>query len=153
MTRRRGWPSGAPRAVVAMAAMASKRAASPTLATTTAALAPAWRAAVTELRAAILASNPAVTEHVKWNAPSLCDGGDDRVTFRFPPRGGVQLILHRGAKPKDTRGFRFVDPTGLIAWAAPDRGVVTFTQAAQLRARRADLVALVNAWLAATRGA
>ena len=50
------------------------------------------------IRKLILAENPELTEHVKWNAPSFCDGGDDRVTFRFPPKGGaLQLIFHRGA--------------------------------------------------------
>jgi hypothetical protein len=47
---------------------------------------------VLQLRAAILASDLAITEHVKWNAPSFCYGGQDRVTFRLQPRGRLQLI-------------------------------------------------------------
>ena len=35
------------------------------------------KAGVVQLRAAILASNAAITEHVKWNAPSFCYGGTD----------------------------------------------------------------------------
>jgi hypothetical protein len=103
------------------------------------------------LRAALLASNPAITERVKWNAPSFCDHGDDRATLRFPPKGGLQLILHRGAKVKDVTGFRFDDPTGRITWAAPDRGVLTFDSREDLLARRDEVVALVNAWMRATR--
>lgn len=106
---------------------------------------------VVALRAAILASDAAITEHIKWNAPSFCYGGDDRVTFRLPPKGGVQLVLHRGAKVKDTRGFAFDDRWGLVAWAAPDRGVVTLADLAAVQARTRDVVALVNAWMRATR--
>src|SRR4051812_3629708 len=76
---------------------------------------------VAALRRAILHSNAEISEHIKWNAPSFCHGGDDRVTLRLPPKGGLQLILHRGAKVTDTTGFSFADPSGLIVWAAPDR--------------------------------
>lgn len=105
---------------------------------------------VMTLRNAILRSNSAITERVKWNAPSFCRDGDDRVTFRLPPKGGLQLIFHRGAKPKDTTGFSFADPSGLIAWAAPDRGIVTLADAADCEAKVPTLVALVNAWMLAT---
>lgn len=111
----------------------------------------AMRDEVSALRAAILLANPTLTEHIKWNAPSFCHLGDDRVTFRFAPKGNsVQLIFHRGAKAKDTKGFRFEDESGLIVWAAPDRGVVTFTSAAQLVAQRETVATLVGAWVAAT---
>ena len=106
--------------------------------------------AILALRAALLASNPAITERVKWNAPSFCAGGDDRATLRFPPKGGLQLILHRGAKVKPSAGFRFDDPTGRVTWAAPDRGVLTFDTRDDLLARREEVVALVNAWMRAT---
>jgi len=103
------------------------------------------------LRGALLASNPTITEQVKWNAPSFCDDGDDRATLRFPPKGGLQLILHRGVKKKDLAGFHFDDPTGRVTWAAPDRGVLTFHTLDDLQARRDEVVALVNAWMRATR--
>jgi len=108
------------------------------------------REGILTLRAAILASNPAITEHIKWNAPSFCYGGDDRMTLRLPPKGGLQLIFHRGAKVKSTEGFVFEDASGLIAWAAVDRGVVTVTSVADLQAKMASLVDLVNAWMLAT---
>jgi len=108
------------------------------------------REGISELRAAILASNPAITEHIKWNAPSFCYGGDDRMTLRLPPKGGLQLIFHRGAKLKSTEGFVFEDASGLIAWAAVDRGLVTIANLAELQAKTASLVDLVNAWMLAT---
>jgi hypothetical protein len=79
------------------------------------------KAGVVQLRAAILASNAAITEHVKWNAPSFCYGGTDRVTSRLRPGDRLQLIFHRGAttrpapdprpQPIDQRADRrWIDP-------------------------------------------
>jgi hypothetical protein len=56
------------------------------------------KAGVLQLRAAILPSDLAITEHVKWNASSFCYDGPDRVTFRLQPRGRLQLTFHQGAK-------------------------------------------------------
>jgi len=108
------------------------------------------REGMTALREAILRSSESITEHIKWNAPSFCHGGDDRVTFRLPPKGGLQLIFHRGAKVKDTAGFTFADPSGLIVWAAPDRGIVTLTDLAEVRAKTPKLILLIHAWMHAT---
>lgn len=104
------------------------------------------------LRKTILGANSDLTEQIKWNAPSFCHGGDDRITFRLPPngKGGVQLIFHRGAKTKDTTDFKFTDPSGLVEWAASDRGVVTFKDADAIAPNTANLVKLVQAWLKAT---
>ncbi|MFO0630689.1 MAG: DUF1801 domain-containing protein [Polyangiales bacterium] len=107
--------------------------------------------AILALRAALLAADGTITERVKWNAPSFCIDGDDRATLRFPPKGGLQLILHRGAKVKPTAGFHFDDPTGRVTWAAPDRGVLIFDTPDDLHARCDEVVALVNAWMRATR--
>lgn len=116
-----------------------------------AALDVSWRAPVGALRAALLSSDLGVTERIKWSAPSFCVAGDDRVTFRFPPNGGgVQLIFHRGAKPRDAADFAFVDPSGLVAWAARDRGVVTFASPEDMTAKLAAVAALADAWMRAT---
>lgn len=109
-----------------------------------------WRAEVAALRTAILSSNRSITEQLKWNAPSFCFEGDDRVTFRFPPRGGVQLVFHRGVKVKDARGFAFTDESGLIRWAAPDRGVITFSDPHEMQTVTTLVVKVVNAWMKAT---
>ena len=103
-----------------------------------------------QLRAAILASNEQITEHVKWNAPSFCYDGVDRATFRLQPGDRFQLILHRGAKIRtDSADFRFEDPAGLVEWLAPDRAVVTFRDLADVEARQAAVVDLVNRWVVA----
>lgn len=106
--------------------------------------------ALVKLRAAILRSNAAITDHIKWNAPSFLHGGDDRVTFRLPPGGrGLQLVFHRGARKRSADGFAFTDPSGLVAWAGADRGVVSLGSAAEVAARTGAIVALVNAWVRA----
>lgn len=109
----------------------------------------ARKAEVIALRAALRAAVPALTEQVKWNAPSFCIGGDDRITFRLQPGDRVELIFHRGAK-KRTDTFHFDDPTGLVTWAAPDRGQVVFTDAADVSARTPAVQELARAWIAAT---
>ena len=105
---------------------------------------------VLQLRAAILASQLDITEHIRWNAPSFRYSGQDRVTFRLQPRAQLQLIFHRGAKVRaDTAGFAFDDPSGLMTWPAPDRAVVDFPDLAAVTAREAQVVALVDRWMLA----
>jgi hypothetical protein len=82
--------------------------------------------------------------------PSFCDQGDDRCTMRLTPTT-VQLILHRGVKVKPTAGFSFLDDIGLVAWAAPDRGVVTFQSAAEIETHLDAVADLVGRWFIATR--
>ncbi|WP_148282347.1 DUF1801 domain-containing protein [Corallococcus coralloides] len=102
------------------------------------------------VRAAILASDDSITERIKWKAPSFVHSGDDRVTFRLAPKGIFQVILHRGAKVKDTKGFAFEDDSGLVEWLAPDRGVVTLPDAKTVKAKKGLLVKLVGRWMKAT---
>ena len=106
------------------------------------------KAGIEQLRAAILASDPGITESVKWNAPNFRYDGVDRVTFRLQPGNRLQLVLHRGAAVRaDAAEFRFDDPTGLLEWAAPDRAVLTFTDLDDVAAKKAAVVELVNRWV------
>ncbi len=99
------------------------------------------------IRALILQANPSITEQVKWNAPSFCYAGEDRVTLHLRAKEGVMLVFHRGAKNKDTTGFAFDDPTGLMKWAAPDRALVTLRDMADVEARKTELADLVRRWV------
>jgi hypothetical protein len=79
--------------------------------------------AIIDARAAILASDERISEYVKWNVPSFCYQGDDRVTFMLQPGDRLQLVFHRGAKVRaDSDYFTFEDETGLLEWASADRG-------------------------------
>ena len=102
------------------------------------------------LRHRILESDERITERIKWNAPSFCFEGEDRLTFRLKPGDRFQLIFHRGAKVReDADGFSFDDETGLIEWAAPDRGVLSIEDTADAEARQSEIVALVKRWMVA----
>ena len=102
---------------------------------------------VESLRTAILAAHSGISERIKWNAPSFCFKGDDRVTFKLKPKDCVQLIFHRGAKVKSTRDFSFEDRSGLLNWAAEDRAVVTLRDRKDVTAKQAALVQVVVQWM------
>ena len=105
---------------------------------------------VAALRLVILSAVPDLVERIKWNAPSFGLGEDDRITMRLHPGDRLQLILHRGAKAGADDFFRFEDPDRLIAWAAPDRGVVTFKDADDLARKSAALSEILRRWVACT---
>jgi hypothetical protein len=105
---------------------------------------------VRDVRAALLTID-GVTERVKWNAPSLCIGGDDRITFRLQPGHRVDLVLHRGSRTRaDADTFSFDDPSGLVTWSTPDRGVIVFPAGAAVADLLPRVLEVASAWLAAT---
>ena len=110
----------------------------------------AHKRAIERLRRLILDAVPDLSERIKWNAPSFGRGEDDRITMRLHPGDRLQLILHRGAKAGADDLFRFEDPDKLIAWAAPDRGVITFKDEADLEAKSAALPEVLRRWVACT---
>jgi hypothetical protein len=116
-----------------------------------AALDPTTRAAIDALRSLVLSAAPDLTEEIKWNAPSFADDGQDRVTLGLNPKGGYRIVLHRGAKPLDASGFRFSDEAKLAKWPAPDRGVITLKDQAEIETKSAAITALVGRWIEATR--
>lgn len=99
----------------------------------------------------MLKAAPALVEQIKWNAPSLAIEGDDRLTMHLPPRGGLQLIFHRGARSKAAADFRFDDPAGLLTWPAADRGVLDLGDIGRLEDRAHDIADLARRWVKATR--
>lgn len=107
---------------------------------------------ILKLRQLILDAVPDLVERIKWNAPSFGRFGsdDDRITMRLHPGDRLQLILHRGAKAGADDLFRFEDPDKIITWAAPDRGVVSFKDAADFEAKSAVLPEILRRWVACT---
>lgn len=106
---------------------------------------------ILEVRAAILASDDGITEHIKWNAPSFCHHGEDRVTFRLQPGDRLQLVFHRGAKVRaDSDDFVFEDGTGLLEWASADRATLTLRDLDDVHAKLPAVVELVGRWMRAT---
>lgn len=105
-----------------------------------------------ELRRIIRQSNPTLTEQIKWNAPSFCDEGDDRITFNLSKKESILIIFHRGAKSKK---LQLKEPlltkhAALLDWPAPDRGVLKFSTMAEVKARTAELKTITKDWIAIT---
>ena len=113
-------------------------------------LAPEVRAAVDALREIVIDAAPQLTERIKWNAPSFAVGDEDRITLGIERKGGVRVVLHRGAKAKDSQGFAFADPAELATWPASDRGVLIFADADEVEVKRELLAVLFARWIAAT---
>lgn len=105
------------------------------------------------LRRQVLAADPRLHEEIKWNAPSYGLDGQDRVTLGVERKGGLRLVLHRGAATQNVDGFRFDDPDGLARWPAPDRGVVLVKDEAALADIAVQLTALIQRWIKANTGA
>lgn len=101
------------------------------------------------LRAAIKSADPTLSEQIKWNAPSFGREFDDRVTLGVRP-DCLQVVLHRGVKPQDSSGFTFQDESGLIKWAAVDRGVITFKSVEEVKEHLPAVIATCVAWVRAT---
>ncbi|WP_077147447.1 DUF1801 domain-containing protein [Sphingopyxis sp. KK2] len=108
-------------------------------------------AVVDRLRALAAASADGVTEHIKWNAPSFCIGGDDRITLGLSPKGVPRVVLHRGVKAKDAADFAFDDPAGLVQWQAADRGVMSFASVAELTDRDYAVGDIFARWMEMTK--
>lgn len=100
------------------------------------------------IREIILGVSPAIREEIKWNAPSFRTS-EHFATFNLRASDRVRLILHLGAKVKDTaiKGIDIEDPAGLLEWLAKDRCIVTFSDAEDVQAKRVALEAIVRAWI------
>jgi hypothetical protein len=100
------------------------------------------------LRELILGVSPSVREGIKWNAPSFRTS-DWFATTNVHAKDRLRLILHTGAKTKASgaAGLRIPDPKGLLEWLAKDRCLVTLGDAADFRARRAALKAILREWI------
>jgi hypothetical protein len=108
------------------------------------------KAEINRVRNIILGTNADIVEKIKWNAPSFGLEEDDRITFRLQPGDKVDLIFHRGVKPKALDGFAFTDETGLLKFVAPDRALLIFSDAVDIESKIEKLRWLVRAWIAAT---
>jgi hypothetical protein len=100
----------------------------------------------------VLGADNRLTERIKWNAPSFCANGEDRVTMNLRGRDSFLLIFHRGAKvPSDEeQEFRFQDATGLLTFLAPDRATIKFAETKDIKAGKEALAQVVRDWIEAT---
>jgi hypothetical protein len=104
--------------------------------------------ALLALRRLIRDADPAVGESVKWNAPSF-HTSKHFATFQLRHRGGVQVVLHFGGKPRRdvTARTRVADPAGLLEWRGPNRATATFADLADVKAKREPFGAVLRQWI------
>jgi uncharacterized protein YdhG (YjbR/CyaY superfamily) len=102
--------------------------------------------------AAINEACPELTETIKWNAPTFCHNGRDRMTVMLHKQGSVGLILHTGARPKEDKKapHLYRDDTGLLAWNSNVRAIITFHDLADFSAQRTVFQQAVQRWLVET---
>lgn len=111
-------------------------------------LAPTCRSEVEALRRIILGADPAIGEGIKWKVPSFRTT-DYFATLHLRMKVGLGLILHLGAKVRDTPAVPVEDPEGLLTWLARDRALITFADLEEIQARQVALVALIRQWIRA----
>lgn len=97
---------------------------------------------------------PTLTETIKWNAPTFCDDGKDRMTFMLHKKDRVGLILHTGAKPKEDKRapHLYTDDTELLEWNSNIRATITFSDLDEFLSKRELFKKAVNRWVEETKG-
>ena len=106
---------------------------------------------IEDLRRIILAAGVPLTEQIKWNAPSFCFEGEDRMTFKLNSPEAIEIVFHRGAKVKALPAENLIeDPHGLLKWATTDRAVAKFTSLDEICEREKPLTEVVNRWINAS---
>jgi hypothetical protein len=106
---------------------------------------------IEEVRKIILKANKDLTEQIKWNAPSFCHNGDDRITFNFSGKEFFRLVFHCGAKVKASKSKEKLieDTTGLLDWASNDRAIAKFTDMKDVKSKNHSLTVTIQAWVSA----
>lgn len=96
---------------------------------------------------------PNLTKIIKWNAPSYCDDGKDRMTIMLQKKDSVGLILHIGARPKEDKKapHLFEDSTGLLEWNSNIRATITFVDITDFFSKRILFKQVVKLWLDETK--
>ena len=105
------------------------------------------KAEIEALRKILRSVDGRIEESIKWNAPSYAIG-DHFATMKLRPADTVQVVFHTGAKVRRVaRAVEIDDPAGLLEWAAKDRCVATLTGLADIRAKKAALIAIAKQWI------
>jgi len=99
-------------------------------------------------RRIMLAADPAISEGVKWNAPSFRTEKEWFATVNLRSKDVLQLVFHLGAKARpDLKAFKVADPNGLIKWLGKDRAAVTLGAARDIAANKKAFDAIIRAWI------
>ena len=96
---------------------------------------------------------PTLTETIKWNAPSYCDDGKDRLTLMLHKSDRVGVILHMGVRPKEDKQAPpiYQDSTGLLEWNSNIRATITFLDLNDFASKRNLFQQAVQHWIDQTK--
>ena len=110
----------------------------------------ARKAQVQKLRQLILDESPALSEHIKWNAPSYVLDGEDRITFNTMNKEQVvKLVFHMGTTRKeDKKAQPILKDALLIEWASDIRGYMTFKSLDEITSNEKEVRRIITEWLA-----
>jgi hypothetical protein len=108
---------------------------------------------VEALLKAIREENPNLSETIKWNSPTFCFEGKDRMTVMLHKRDRVGLILHTGVKPKEDKKapHLYNDDTELLEWNSNIRATITFSSLADFFSKNDRFKQAINRWIEATK--
>lgn len=115
-----------------------------------------YKQEILEVRNIILNADEQITEHIKWNAPSYCYTGEDRITFNLHGKNNFRLIFHCGPKmeePTSVKGRLIEDNNGILKWASDERAIAEFTDMNDVQAKSSALSETVKKWLEASQRA
>jgi hypothetical protein len=100
------------------------------------------------LRQIILDAGSSIAESIKWNAPSFRTT-EHFATMHLRAKDGVQIILHLGAKTRDTTtaGVAIADPEALLEWLAKDRASAKFRDLKDIDAKRSAFANIIRQWI------
>ncbi|MEJ1973095.1 MAG: DUF1801 domain-containing protein [Lacunisphaera sp.] len=106
------------------------------------------KAAIESARQTILGVSPAISEGIKWNAPSFRTT-EFFATTNLRSEKELQFIFHLGAKVRKVSPVIPLpdDAKGLVKWLAKDRCLVTLGPAKDVTKNRAAFTALVREWI------
>jgi len=104
---------------------------------------------ILKIREMVFKANPNLSEQIKWNAPSFCLNGEDKITFNLPPKkDSIQLVFHRGVKKKELPKEKLInDDSGLLKWATNDRAVIRFTSMQEILENETKFIDIIQKWL------
>lgn len=96
---------------------------------------------------------PDLTKIIKWNAPSFCDDGKDRLTVMLHKKDRAGLILHTGVKPKeDKKAPRlYEDNTGILEWNSNIRATILFVDMTDFLSKRSLFKKAIKQWIDETK--
>ena len=100
------------------------------------------------IRQLMLGADPSIAESIKWNAPSFYTT-EHFATMHLRAKDGVQIILHLGAKPRDSAssGIAIADPESLLKWLAKDRASATFRDLNDIDAHGSAFANIIRQWI------